>query len=130
LSDPNSTQVGGDHYRGSDYQHWDHIEAFGHGYLEGCATKYIMRWRQKGGVQDLQKACHYIDKMISLYERSGRVSRGHSPDHAVAYLCQSYSTPDAEKIVILLILQWGSRVEMLAKALRLTSEIAAQEIEA
>lgn len=62
-------QVGGDHYaRGGDVQHWDLIsDNFGPGYLIGCATKYITRWQQKNGLQDLQKAHHYC---VKLHEKA------------------------------------------------------------
>jgi hypothetical protein len=29
-------------------------------------VKYVTRWRQKGGVEDLRKARHYLDKLIEL----------------------------------------------------------------
>jgi hypothetical protein len=65
----NDYQVGGDHYaKGGDIQHWDFVELNGMGYLEGCATKYVTRWRFKNGKQDLEKAVHYITKLIALHE--------------------------------------------------------------
>lgn len=66
--DPNASQVGGAHYQG-DYQHWDFVrEALNGRYLEGCATKYVSRWRKKNGLQDLKKAAHYVEKIIHLHE--------------------------------------------------------------
>jgi len=59
----NEKQVGGNHYQ-NQYQHWDWVGDNKLSYLEGCATKYIVRWRDKGGVQDLEKAVHYIEKLI------------------------------------------------------------------
>ncbi|QYW02149.1 hypothetical protein CPT_Sonora_046 [Stenotrophomonas phage Sonora] len=61
----NDIQVGGNHYaRGGSVQHWDLISKnFGPSYLVGCATKYLARWRQKAGVQDLRKALHYVQKL-------------------------------------------------------------------
>lgn len=61
----NSTQVGGDHYRLMPFQHWDYVVCNGLGYLEGNATKYVCRWRYKNGVQDLEKAEHYIKKLLT-----------------------------------------------------------------
>jgi hypothetical protein len=58
----NARQPGGDHYRRRDYQHWDFVVDTGMHYLLGCATKYVSRWQQKNGVQDLEKAIHYLDK--------------------------------------------------------------------
>lgn len=60
--DVNSKQIGGDHYRKHEYQHWDWVTDIGMHYLLGCATKYVARWRNKNGVQDLQKAVHYLEK--------------------------------------------------------------------
>jgi len=62
----NDTQVGGDHYKSHAYETWDVIEDWGLGYFDGNAVKYLSRWRSKGGVQDLMKARHYIDKLIEI----------------------------------------------------------------
>lgn len=61
----NSYQVGGQHYK-TTYEHWDLVVDTGMGYFEGNATKYVARWRQKGGEADLQKALHYIDKLMEV----------------------------------------------------------------
>jgi hypothetical protein len=57
----NERQVGGDHYR-KEYQHWDFVCDIQLHYLLGCATKYVFRWREKNGVEDLNKSVHYIQK--------------------------------------------------------------------
>lgn len=67
MSQTNLLQIGGDHYKGTSYQHWDFVVAVSMRYLEGCATKYVVRHRHKNGVQDLEKARHYIDKITELY---------------------------------------------------------------
>jgi len=64
----NNTQVGGTHYK-KDIQPWDAMQAWMskeafQGFLQGNAIKYLARWRDKGGVEDLQKAQHYIQKLI------------------------------------------------------------------
>ena len=61
----NSTQVGGDHYQKA-VQPWDYIIANNLGYLEGNVVKYVSRWRDKGGIQDLHKAAHYLQKLIEV----------------------------------------------------------------
>ena len=66
MSDANHHQVSGDHYRLKSIQPWDYIAANGLGYFEGNVVKYVSRWREKGGVEDLRKARHYIDKLIEL----------------------------------------------------------------
>lgn len=60
----NDRQVGGDHYQKKEYQHWDWVCDINLHYLLGCATKYVARWRDKNGVQDLEKAIHYLDKAM------------------------------------------------------------------
>lgn len=62
----NQEQVGGDHYKVGEFDHWDMVEMSGLGYLEGCATKYIARHKKKNGYEDLKKAEHYINKLIEL----------------------------------------------------------------
>jgi hypothetical protein len=59
----NDYQVGGDHYDVA-YKHWDLAIKFRMPYLDGCTTKHVSRWRKKLGVQDLQKARHYLEKLI------------------------------------------------------------------
>jgi len=61
-SEANKTQVGGDHYGALEYQHWDWVCDIKLHYLLACATKYVVRWRQKNGAEDLRKAIHYIEK--------------------------------------------------------------------
>ena len=38
------------------------------GYCKCNAQKYLWRWRDKGGVQDLQKARWYLDRLIKCLE--------------------------------------------------------------
>lgn len=64
----NDTMVGGDHYKRHKYETWDVILDWELGYLDGNAVKYLSRWRLKGGVQDLKKAAHYIQKLIEVEE--------------------------------------------------------------
>ena len=53
------------HYRGHDLQVWDIVDMFDLDFWEGNALKYILRWREKGGVEDLKKAVHYLNNLIS-----------------------------------------------------------------
>jgi hypothetical protein len=65
----NSMQIGGSHYRTRVIQPWDYIAANKLGYFEGNIIKYITRWREKSGVDDLLKARHYIDKLIEVEKK-------------------------------------------------------------
>ena len=62
----NDIQVDGDHYKRQPIQPWDYIAANGLGFFEGNVVKYVTRWRDKAGVDDLRKARHYLDKLIEL----------------------------------------------------------------
>lgn len=66
-------QIGGGHYKSCAIQPVQYIHANGIGYFEGNVIKYVTRWRDKGGLADLQKARHYIDLLIDL--EAGHVER-------------------------------------------------------
>ena len=61
----NDLQVGGDHYKKA-IQPWDFVASNNLGFFEGNIIKYVTRWRDKNGVEDLRKARHYLDKLIEL----------------------------------------------------------------
>ncbi len=65
-----SKQVGGSHYKDKAMQPWDIIDAWELNFYAGNVVKYILRYRHKDGLQDLQKARHYIDKLIEDYADS------------------------------------------------------------
>ena len=62
----NDKQISGSHYKLNSIQPWDYVAANNLGYFEGSAIKYITRWRNKGGIADLQKAIHFLEKLIEL----------------------------------------------------------------
>lgn len=63
-------QVGGNHYRIKTIQPWDYIAANNLCYFTGNVVKYVSRFRDKNGVEDLKKARHYLDKLIELEEQN------------------------------------------------------------
>jgi hypothetical protein len=63
------TQEGGAHYKNRAIQPVEYIHANGLPFIEGSVVKYITRWRDKGGVEDLKKIKHYIDLLIELEAR-------------------------------------------------------------
>jgi hypothetical protein len=65
---PLDIQVGGDHYKKLNIQPVEYILANKIPYCEGNIIKYITRWRDKGGIKDLEKVKHYID--ILIYEET------------------------------------------------------------
>ena len=67
---PLAVQVGGEHYLVFAIQPIEFIFRNHIPFIEGCCIKYLCRWREKGGVQDLEKVKHYIDLLIELEQRS------------------------------------------------------------
>lgn len=59
-------QEGGDHYRKLKIQPIEYIHANGIPFAEGNVIKYVTRWRDKGGIKDLEKARHFLDLLIEL----------------------------------------------------------------
>lgn len=72
----NARQHGGDHYKGTGYEHWDLVLDTGMNYFQGCATKYVTRARKHEAGQELNllKAIHYVDKAQEA-EEQGRLYR-------------------------------------------------------
>lgn len=68
----NDEQVGGGHYKDKPIEVWDFIHYNGLGYLAGNAIKYLARYKDKNGVEDLQKARHYVDKLIEVETEAAR----------------------------------------------------------
>lgn len=69
MSHANDRQVGGEHYRGAPLQHWDLTTMFGWDYFQAQIIKYVMRHKKKNGLQDLEKAAHFIEKYIEVEKR-------------------------------------------------------------
>jgi hypothetical protein len=66
-----SGQVGGSHYRDMQVQPWQAMEAWltpeeYRGYHKGVAIGYLARERQKGGLQDIEKAIHHLQRLVEV----------------------------------------------------------------
>ena len=59
------TQVSGNHYK-MPIQPVEFIHKNNIPYIEGNVIKYLCRWRNKNGLDDLKKARHYIDLLIEM----------------------------------------------------------------
>jgi len=66
----NDSQVGGEHYKLRTIEHWDFAWAQNMDYFQGQITKYVCRWREKNGLEDLYKAHHFLEKYIELIEEN------------------------------------------------------------
>lgn len=67
----NNRQVGGDHYKKMKIQPWDIVDSCftpdqAVGFYVGNVLKYILRFESKSGIQDLEKAKHYLEKLIEV----------------------------------------------------------------
>jgi hypothetical protein len=64
-------QPGGDHYRKYPIQPIEYIVANNIGFLPGNVIKYVTRYKDKNGAEDIRKAIHYLE-MILEFEYSGK----------------------------------------------------------
>lgn len=71
---PFSQQVGGSHYKSMKIQPVEFILANDLNFCEGNVIKYICRYKQKNGVEDLKKVIHYAQLLIQHVEDSVKES--------------------------------------------------------
>jgi UDP-3-O-acyl-N-acetylglucosamine deacetylase len=69
-----SKQIGGGHYKDLVIQPVEYIHKNEIPFIEGSVIKYVTRWRSKGGIQDLQKAVHFIEMLIEMEKENGHTS--------------------------------------------------------
>jgi predicted Ser/Thr protein kinase len=112
----NERQVGGEHYKGADYQHWDWAhDCRLHG-LPWAASKYVSRHRKKNGREDLEKAVHYIDKAEELGITGSIVTIRHTVFWRFA-LENQLTTAEAEAVFYIMEGAWSAaRVAVLELA--------------
>lgn len=60
-------QVGGNHYKDLKIQPVEYTVQNNLGYLEGNVIKYVTRHEKKNGLEDIQKAIHYLE-LIKKYK--------------------------------------------------------------
>ena len=59
-------QIGGNHYKDMIIQPTEFIHRNNLSFIQGNVIKYICRYKSKNGIQDLEKAKHYIDLLIQF----------------------------------------------------------------
>ena len=57
-------QISGNHYKTMKIQPLEYALENDLGICEHAVVKYVSRWREKGGVDDLRKAIHYCEILI------------------------------------------------------------------
>jgi hypothetical protein len=65
--------VGGNHYEKMAIQPWEVIERGDLDFWEGNVVKYVMRYRAKNGLEDLEKAQHYLSYLIEREKKSAEL---------------------------------------------------------
>jgi hypothetical protein len=71
MEDKNKEQVvHPTHYNQGKTEMWNYAWEHNLDFFEGNIVKYVTRWRHKNGLQDLQKAKMYLDKLIELNQKS------------------------------------------------------------
>lgn len=75
------------YYRGKGgMQPFDIIDLFHLGFYDGNVVKYLLRWKRKGGLEDLSKAQHYLDETIKRDQTGMRPAGGAWPTSLSAQL--------------------------------------------
>ena len=59
-------QVGGSHYKDFVIEPVRFIHVNNIPFIEGNVIKYVCRWRTKNGIQDLEKAIHYLELLKEM----------------------------------------------------------------
>ena len=83
ITPANAKQIAGNHYKQyGNLQPWDVIVAWKMDYLTGTALKYLARWKDKVGIDDLKKAIHFIEKQIEVAEAEATAKIPHQTNQS------------------------------------------------
>tara|TARA_R100001079_G_C4353487_1_gene111982 strand:- start:327 stop:575 length:249 start_codon:yes stop_codon:yes gene_type:complete len=61
---PQDKQIGGSHYKDMAIQPFEFISKNELTFFQGNVIKYVCRYKQKNGIQDLEKVIHYCQLEI------------------------------------------------------------------
>jgi|TARA_R110000851_G_scaffold24286_1_gene70228 hypothetical protein len=61
---PQDKQIGGSHYKNFPIQPYEFISKNNLSFFQGCVVKYVCRYLNKAGIQDLEKIIHYCQLEI------------------------------------------------------------------
>ena len=77
MANENDTQIGGGHYKMPGHEeHWDRAWRLEYDCYQYIITKWVERWKKKGGIEDLRKARHALDKYIATAEAEEAILQG------------------------------------------------------
>jgi hypothetical protein len=84
-----ATQYGGNHYKDRAIQPWEIWEAYDMDGWQASATKYLLRYKDKGKpLEDLYKCLHNVQYLIAKEERKAMAKKDINSviDHMVSEL--------------------------------------------
>ena len=61
---PQEKQVGGNHYKYFRFQPYEFISKNNLSFFQGNVVKYVCRYKDKNGIEDLEKIIHYCELEI------------------------------------------------------------------
>lgn len=109
----NDKQVGGTHYK-SSYAHWDYCIETNVPNLEYAASKYVLRWRKKNGLVDLEKAKHYIEKRLECFNSyRGILRAANKKPELFEKMCEANGSTPKEKRIMDDIMHWKAPVHLV-----------------
>lgn len=76
-------QEGGDHYKKYAIEPVEFCHRNGLTWCQANVVKYAVRFRDKGGLEDLKKARHYLDMLVE-FEYGGWDEKKAEPDSQLA----------------------------------------------
>lgn len=128
---PNDKQVGGDHYKGIAVDVIRFCLIHNIEFSMGSAFKYIVRWRKKNGIEDLEKALHYLNCI--LFDRMERNPNGNNIDPVLdfeieiirSWLAQFKGLSPLEIMVIERVWEYkcSGEIQNLKSAIRLLGNV-------
>ena len=68
-----STQVGGNHYSKYRMQPVEAIQKMNLDFVRGNILKYLVRYRDKNGIEDLKKAKHYAESLHQIFQEKFKI---------------------------------------------------------
>lgn len=90
----NDRQVAGTHYKNHKIEPWDITALNGLDVFQHEICTYVMRYKDKGGVADLEKAKHWLEKYIEVVNAGYGTPEGLNPSYVVDQLRkQSHEIP-------------------------------------
>jgi hypothetical protein len=82
-------QVSGSHYKQFKIQPIEFITKNNIPFIEGNVIKYICRWRDKNGLEDLDKVIHYVELLKEL--ENGKSERTHGIKARIKTIIKGWS---------------------------------------